>query len=777
MHRALRALKSIRWMLFFVLVMALGLALAASSLTDAITPKSLRGYHNDRKWVSVSNGEPEASVGLRWFTRDQIDRLADLFPRLGLIAASVTSEYDVTADNAPQRANIQFVKPDVFSVAGVRISGRVITSAESFCVPSERWLRRIGRDAAVLGIGGTKVRVFGSVEPDFLMFAGISAVDIWCSWDLAAGTLLPGVSDSASGGYPLYWLYVGATSENDLMEWRARSQKVDLPRVMGYGTAEHRLVSIQGLVNHPTIHEKALRRLAAIRWLANAFLTFGFLLTAFVAHQQIRVGRSQLAVRYALGAQAIQLIRPVLVAHAVTLALALPAGALLAHALVGLMWMDGDLAEARFSGGSVVHANVLPALELTAALALLSLLIESVFVLRLAKVSRFDVTAKAALMGEKGSRMATASLATFMFMSSWALMSQSISVRAPSGTEFGLQPAVHVITPIFNQGTEFSARAVKGVELEQIARAASAVLPSSRLFFIENYPGESGAMFPGALRAADGSDCGVAGEVLRGSSSMLHALGATVLAGSVPEDSNDIVLSRSRALRCFGSIERALGSQISFQGRRIAVSGVFEDFDWNLGSGLRSDFVMTMSELPLAYYGVAVGPNSPLNLKQIFLSQLKAVQAHIVDVLVDDMDAISASLHRQEVAQARALATLASLLAIGCIGAIAGLYTVTFGEMRGVLALRLALGASTGRLTAQVLMPVLAISAAVVALLVALRLLLGGKLEAVSSVIPMGTVPCITAILLTLTVTLGLAGWRLIRTLREPRLSQALYGA
>lgn len=762
--------------LCILLALGLAFALAALQLREAIAPQQLAGFNSELKWLSVSNEAIDENVGLRPFTRKQVEALVQAFPQHALIAATMAAEFDVLVDRQPARPNIQFVRPEAFAIGGVHLLGTVLPAGESFCVASQRWRERGHQDARTVTLAGAReLALQGSVDPRLLMFAGLSSVDIWCSWDLVGGTVLPEQSQEQLAEQPIYWLYVGAADANGLSQWRARTAAIELPRVMGLPGRPHKLVSLDGWVNHPSIQRAALDRLQRLESLGFLFIGFGLALTLFLALQRARRRRTEMAVRSALGASLRQLLLPVVHAHLWSGVLGLVLGSFGALLLTHLLWMDASFTEARFSGVSLAQLSWRSALALYALLWTLSLAWEVVAVASVARARRLDAS-REALPGLHGVRAPLALLLAFGFVAAWAILSQLATTLSPRGVDFGLPAGLRLTTNRFQPGGNVFDHMLTAAQLRQLASDVEHSLGDD-FAIAENYPSYTGAVFPGTVKGADGSECGQAGEVLRGTDKLLPRLVPGMLVGAAPAARGQMAVSRTRAIRCFGTVERALGARLSLPGEHFDVVGVYPDIDWNLGRGMRSAFVAPLSAAPLSFGGVAFAGTADSVVAAVMTQHLKALKPDLVDVGISDFDSIAAGLYRADVVQARMLTVLGSLLGIGAMLACAALFAVLLGERRAALALHLALGASPARLLRHWLSPLLLLGAVGTLLLPWCGVALVRRSSALGVLFDIQPQAPWSAAVLTVLAIVAIATWHLLRVLRSPRLVAELHGA
>lgn len=776
-HSFSRPLKRVPWMLCAVLALMLGFGLTAAQVRETIAPGLPAGVHSPLRWASISNGEINKNIGFRQFAKVQVEFLAGAFPDHRLIAATAAAPIEVRVDDEVMQPRIQFIDPQAFVDAGVRVTGRSIGSADApFCVASERWHQVHGHRQGRLRIGENDLLLSGSVDPRFRMFAGVEAADLWCSWD-QVGLFLGAQDGIETAEIPTFWVYVGSADANGERQWRERAAAIDMPNGYSRGFAVKELQTLDAWVGHPVVQQAAVQRLARLQSLAILFVSFGLALTLFIAAQRMRARHHELALRCAIGARKRHLIGPVLHSHLAALVLSLPLGIALAWLLTRLIWLDASLAEARFSGATIWDVPWWPLLALWLGLASLSAALDLLLVLALSKGRLLDVSAKSALLGLGRSRTASAVVVGFAFVALTVLCAQGGGVSPPGGIDYGLPDDLRLLGVHFDSDVGVFERALPGEQLQQIASTIDRSLEGQRFAVVDMYPGYQDAAFPGSLKRQDGEECGSTAELLRGSQGLLSQLSVGFALGTAPIAAGDIALSESRAIRCFGSPERALGAALRKGSERFHVSGIYRDFDWHLGSGARSEFVAGLPKSSLGYFGVLIGAGSPAQASQMFLQQLQAFQGKVIDIIGIDLNERAAQLHQAEVAQARVLSGLGLLLALGCVLASAALFAVVYAELAPTLALHLALGASPVQLGGKALLPMLGIALLVVTLLGALRIGLGERSAVISSVLSAGMANMALAGAMTLMLVGAMAAWRLASVLRRPGLAAELHGA
>ncbi len=463
-----------------------------------------------------------------------------------------------------------------------------------------------------------------------------------------------------------------------------------------------------------------LQRVKRLEALASLLVVLGFALSLFIAVQRTLARRRELEVRLALGASPAMLLAPLPGRYLAIICVAAVSGLGLAAVLLRVTWLDPGLAEMRLSGATLADVHKGASIAALVGLAVFSALWEGLAILRLSKSSQIRDGRHAGLQGFAGLRSPGAALALVALLSCWVVWSHADDTLAPSPRRFNLKADLVVFQPRFAPGVWAFDRGLPRTELEVLAGEAAA--NGETLAFIENFPGLSAASLPGRLITTAGEECGDAGEMLRGSTQLLPLLVSAMQVGVPPATADEIAMSSSRARKCFGSIEHACGAELRYQGRRHRVVGVYPDFDWHLGRGSRSAFVGLLSESPYSYYAVASATTGTEALRLTLLRRLQSLHPRIIDMTATPLPAIAADLYMTETAQARVLAGLGLLLALGSIAACAALYDAAFRQRAPTLALHLALGASPASLAAQVLRPV-AFSTSIAAAVGAIALL------------------------------------------------------
>jgi hypothetical protein len=692
----------VRWPLVLLLTLAIGFAWAVAGVSAAVQPRAPAGFNAALDWLSVSNGETDANVGLRFFSMAQVRAVQSRFPDLAIIAATPPADAAVFIGGREAQASLQFVKPDAFALAGVRLTAAPPRAQDQrICVASENWLTRLGVSAHSLRVEDIDFELRGAADAALRMLGGPMAVDLWCSWD-AAGALTLGAPASGHDQIPVYWMFVGVSGAGQRAQWLAQTREILLPRAFGLGERPHRLLSLDGWNPHPTLKENALMRLSLFQGMAATYLALGLAMVCFAAREHVRRRASELAMRYVLGARPRDLLFASALAHLRSLLLALPFGWLVALTLFALLWCDSDLALARFSGVAVGAESVGPALLLGLLLAALAWTTEALTTLLLARAPRFDVSAKSALAGLRQGRGATAMLTGFACLAAWVSIAQGQRMLAPTPDSFGLAQTTTLIEPLFEQRTPIDQRMLSAARLAELESSLSTIAP---IAVVESYPTRPGAILPGQLLLEDGRECGISHEVLRGTTQLSAVLGLRFEAGHPPSDGDEIALSATRARRCFGSAESAIGGTLDLDGSALRVSGVYNDIDWNLGLGARSDFVAGWSERSFTWYAVAPDAAAAGRLLPALRRALAAWLPALKDLHAENLGELLMTSRSEDQALARLLAGLGLALTLGAALAAAGLYATIAASQRGALALHLALGAAPAQLARRAIRP------------------------------------------------------------------------
>lgn len=776
MERISRLLQRAPWLLITVLAVTCALLLVSAVLRESIAPKVLAGIRADLHWLSVSNGEVDATSGLRYFSREQIEVLQRRFPQHSLIAASYASPQDVRVPSGALRAKIQFIKPDSLDLSGVRMDGGARPGVQSFCSPSRSWRERWAVAADSVQIGSQQVPLLASVDPRLHMLGGFDRVDLWCTWDLVGGVTMPDLPEASIRGQPMYWLYVGAASANAANEWRSLTGSIEMPRVLGMGQETHRLTSVEGWVTHPGLRQSALLRVQRLEVLAGVLLLLGFALTLFIGAQRARKRQPEMSIRIALGATTSRLLAPLLHRYAWVLLMATALGIGLAMAMLKWLWSDPSYAEVRVSGATVLDVDwLVPAASLLL-VGVTALLWEIGMVLRACARQRLSETARTALKGFGGTRVPTALIATVALLACWVMLSQLRPSLVPDAANFGLPAGVRILSARFPANEWVFDHVLTRDQLRTIRDSVSAGMPYGEFEIVENYPGLSAGALPGNLIQLDGTRCGEAPEMLRGSPGLLEKLVPGMLLGSYPEAPTDIAIAQSRALRCFGSMQAAVGASLRLQGVTLQVSGVYPDFDWNLGRGHASAFFGLLSNAPFSYHGVAFGSDSPEAVEILFLQHLKAVLPKVLSVERTTFAAIAAQAYRTEIAQSRVLMGFGVLLALGSMVACAALFSAVFRERGATFALHIAMGASPRRLLIASSLPLVLGTGLLLTPLAALIALAVGKSELLSVLLDTHPAVVATSVFGVLLMVVMISTWRLGRLLADRRIVAELHG-
>lgn len=692
-------------LLTLLLALSFALTLAFTQVVSSVLPVTPAGFAPDKTWLSVSRGEPNAIVGMLRFSHRQIESIDATFPQLSLIAASGAVKTELIVDGQRRDAWVEFVNPKAFIGSGVRIGRAPLGDKDSFCIPSERWLRAQGDAPASIGVGESVMPLIGSVDARLRMFAGLEAAEIWCSWDTATGVLVPIEEKAQAKEVPLYGLFVGSTDQGSLLQWRERSRSIELPMTMARGVEREALTSLDGWVTHPAIQREAVERAFSLSLLARGFLLFSIGLVIFVSFARVRRNSVGLKVRYAIGARRGDILLPSALMHLRAFLASLLIGGGAAKAMAAALWQDPVLAVARISGEPLFGDGLLRALSVSIGLAFLSLSVDSAFILRYSRTSRLDLSPKAALNGMRATRVPTALITVFMFLASWALLSQVSNLREPRPSQFGVSDSSSLVQLRFKPDTWVSERIIKSDALLSVAREIAELNHGSPIAAVESYPGYALSLDSGDIVLEDEQTCGDAAEILRASEELLPALRVPLIAGRAPALRAEMAISNARAARCFGSVDRALGARLRLNGQWCTVVGVFRNFDWQLGRSARSEFLAPLPDLPMNPGFVTSSDLMPEQLKSILMNRLGSVQPNLREILVEPFPEVVAGLYRNETAQARQLAILAALMSLACILASSAYFSSIFRDRRPLLALYVAAGATTGTLFRRCLLP------------------------------------------------------------------------
>lgn len=377
------------WLLTLLLALAFALTLLVTQVAASLVTTIPAGFSKPKQWLSVSRGEPDSDVGMLPFSRRQIDAIVTAFPSMAFIAASGAIRTELRVNGQLMDAWVEFVSPSAFAESGVHLLDRTLPDdGDSYCIPFERWPRTHGIVPPSIGIGENEIPVVGTVDGKLRMFAGVGVTEIWCSWDLAAGVLVPEGETTQAQEVPLYALFAGSGNSESLVEWRERTRALELPMTMGRGLEHQALTSLQGWVTHPAIQRDAVRRASNLSVISIGFLVFSTGLVLFVSFARVRRMSVSLKVRYAIGARRLDILWPAVAMHGRALACALLLGSLLAKVMEAALWQDPVLAVARVSGEPLFGGGLVVALIAAAAMALLSLCVDCVFILKYARTSR-----------------------------------------------------------------------------------------------------------------------------------------------------------------------------------------------------------------------------------------------------------------------------------------------------------------------------------------------------------------------------------------------------
>lgn len=696
----------IPWLLTALLAFAFALTLIHHHVYSSLVTSFPAGFAKGKTWLSVSRGEPTALLGLKKFSRRQVEEIQSAFPDLQIIAASGAAKTEIMVDGQRMEAWIEFVSPHAFVDSGIDVHGYAASKVDDyFCIPSERWHDALGKVPKQIGVDDGELVLVGSVTPRFRLFAGVSQADMWCSWNGSEGVLVPRAEAAQASDLPLYAVFVGSSDPLALVEWRERTRAIDLPMTLSRGREMATLISIKGWVTSPSVQRDAIQRASLLGLIFAGFLLFSIGLVLFVSFARVRHASVSLKVRYALGARRFGLLLPSILLHIRSLFAALLAGSLLAMVLAKALWHDPVLANAKISAEPLFGSGMLPALAVASGLTLLSLVVDSGFILKYAHTSRLDLSPREAMSGLRTARLPAALMACFMFIASWAAIAQVSNLRAPHPSAFGVNDDVFLAQLRFKPGTWVSERTIPRETILDVAREFSVEGADVAIAAVESIPGYAVSLDVGDIRREDGVVCSDASDILRSTETLLDVLKVPLVTGRPPTLSDEMAMSVARAETCFGSVDRALGSPLLVNGRKVTIVGVYRDFNWHLGRSGTSGFLASLPDPALNLSFVTSTDLSPDHIKSLVFNNLHGVQPNLREVVVDSLPTIAAALYESDTAQARQLAILATLMALACIATSSAFFASIFRDRRPLVALYVATGATNDVLGRTCLLP------------------------------------------------------------------------
>ena len=218
-------LKSPGFTIVAVLSLALGVGAntAIFSIVNAVLLRSLPFSHPDRlvKIVANNRGVGAQDIGLSVPELDDLRSRAGVFDQVSL---TVPTETNLTGSERPQRLELQMVSPNYFSMLGTSAHiGRVFGPgdeaqgfAEAAVISDSLWARGFGRDPRILGrklqLDNDPYTIVGVLPPGFRHPGSTLATDVevWVTvgfkadpfpkparsvrWPGAIGLLKPGIS-------------------------------------------------------------------------------------------------------------------------------------------------------------------------------------------------------------------------------------------------------------------------------------------------------------------------------------------------------------------------------------------------------------------------------------------------------------------------------------------------------------------------------------------------------------------------------------------------------
>ena len=724
------------------LTLGIGAMLAIFSLANVLLIRPLPGIANPGRLVRVMRAD-RAGTGTSPMSYPLYEAVRDGVPAFSGAATQQPIRVDVATKDgpAPRRSEIELVSGNYFDVLGavVRI-GRPITQ------------RDVDEAAAVIVVSTSScdaVKAGGACLGEMLTLNGDGPYEIvGVTPDAFAGTWLPGRREAWA---PISRMAFISGGDRNLLSSRGTSFLTDVvgrlrpgatigeaqaqldavsAAVASWSPVEarkartQRLTPYQGLGLRPAVRERAAAILRQLGGVAGALLLLTCLNVGALWRARAMDQRRELAVRHALGASRMALVRRQLVEYLV-LALAGCAGALgICAALakpIGTIRLLPFLAPLGTVSPDwrVFSVAVLTSIACGLAAgvwpAALASRLNTVSDLRSSTSTRSTRGAFALVGGQ-------VALAFALLVSAGVLVA---TVRNLLSVDLGYEPKAVVsasVNPPSRNYTDARRRVFFRQLLDRLSADPEFSVPA--LAYVSPFGGFSSGVGVAAAPETGASAIPVKQNLV--SSVYFANMGMQMLAGRAFSDaevlaatSPDVaVVSRSLARRLFGTETSAVGRSIVRQGQPLQIIGVIPDVHMADVSGV----VEPMIYEPMGQFLVPSWAYAQVRSNRPLLEVHRALERHVaaIDPTVPVREAMridtalkdSLSEERVLAALSAALAVLAVVLAaVGLFGVMAQGVAARIREF-GV---RTALGAAPGRLMALVFRQALAVGLAGIA--------------------------------------------------------------
>ena len=672
--------------------------------------------------VAMPDHPPGTNATLHWLTLRSLNIAPDATnsERVGMRAVRVMQAalptatvlrttgafpFPVRARQGALRLNVELLNRDALLQLGVHsVLGTVSTLHRDACYLTEHaWRRYFGAVRDILGQSlriehrTCLVRAVLAAPFHGLMSVAYTA-DVIGGPDLVPGILEPAQASTDAGQRGLWWVFAALPVNTRLAQrlaLAARAQQALQQRLR----APFARVQ-QGYVLAPAqdrLREQTLRAYAAVILALALVLVLMQVLSRAARWMHYR---RSFDLRRLLGASALDLALPGALGMGLLMLAALPfavLGFVLARRLLAL---DPLLA---LPAGQSVPMNADALLLGFAAILITAVVLLAFDLMRLRRMLwRLD-HARAAQgcragclwrqrLGELAVLLLSLALLTVALAQLWKL-------QQLASTSYGMTlDMTAVVWPQIPDGFFFSSYLADRSSLQAYADHLQAGLPRAHVGVAVSAPGVPWIDTLDIARIAE-MPCIAQVLLVQGSPGLIAALGAHVLAGSVPRRRIDLTLDRDTLRRCGIPDRRALGAMLyTRQDIPYRITAITSTLDYGMGAASGSG--TSFAALPEQYLiPVLVARGIPLaQLRQSFLDYFQHLHPQFQAVGLQTLRQIANHNTRDARLLARGLTLLSGLLLVFVLYAYWAL-SIQHGlmQLRGQ-ALRYALGASPGRL-------------------------------------------------------------------------------